>query len=338
MRAIGFTRSLEIDHPEALECFEVTDPIPQDTDVLVRVEGISFNPLDVKMRQRSAVDIALPTPKVLGWDGCGTVISTGSDADKAWMGRRVLFTGDITRPGCNAEYLAIDSRGIAAAPDNLTAAEAASLPLTGVTAYEALHRKLEIGRSNAPAVLLIIGGAGGVGSMAIQLAKCVENITVVATASRSESREWCLALGADHVIDHTCLSDCYGELNLDSPSYILNCANTEQYWVEMSELINVRGHICSVVENYENIDLKLLMRKSATFSWEHMNTSQLSGQPPTGTATALDAISALIDKGSIRTTTHHTLYGLTVDNVRAAHKQLESGSGIGKIVLQVASK
>ena len=335
MKAIGFTKSLRVDHPDALHCYEVSEPTLRDTDVLVQVEGISFNPLDVKMRQRSAIDTFLATPKILGWDGCGTVIGTGNSVDNSWTGKRVLFTGDITRPGCNAEYLAIDSRGIAAAPENLTVTEAASLPLAGVTAYEALHRNLEIERSNAPAVLLVIGGAGGVGSMAIQLAKCSEHITVVATASRRESREWCLSLGADHVIDHSRLRECYAELNLDSPAFILNCANTEQYWVEMADLIRVRGHICSVVENYENIDLKLLMRKSATFSWEHMNTSQLCGQPPGGTAEALEKIVSLIDQGTIRTMTTRTLSGLTVDNIREAHKQLESGHGIGKIVLQV---
>jgi NADPH:quinone reductase-like Zn-dependent oxidoreductase len=207
--------------------------------------------------------------------------------------------------------------------------------LTGVTAYEAIFERLRINRSDQSITLLIIGGAGGVGSMAIQLAALSPQITVVATASRQESRKWCLEMGAHAVVNHRELIDDYRSADLPAPTHILNCADTDAHWQSMAELITPMGHICSVVENRTNLDLKALMRKSVTFSWEHMNTCQLYGIEPASSRKALMEIAQLVDGGEIHPTTRSVLRGLSVDNVREAHRQLESGQMIGKLVVEV---
>lgn len=335
MKAIGIVSSLEVDHPEAFVEFDTETPTPGDHDVLVKVAAVSFNPLDIKMRQRSAIDITLSKPKILGWDGVGEVTKVGSAADQRWLGQKVMFTGDITRQGANAEYIAVDGRGIANSPLSWSTSDAATLALAGVTVFEAIHDQLELGRPASPTRLLVIGGAGGVGSLAIQLAKLIPECKVIATASRDESKAWCQALGADHVINHYSLEDEYLKLEIEPPTHILNCASTDAYWSVMANLIAPRGRICSVVENYEPVDLKMLMRKSATFCWEHMNTSQLLQEAPRSSAIALESVANLADHEQIRTTRTTTLNGLTIDNIRRAHQILESGRSIGKVVLEL---
>lgn len=334
MRAIGIISSLDVTHPEAFVEFDAAVPELGEHDVLVKVAAISFNPLDIKMRQRAAVSTRLNDPKILGWDGVGEVTAVGSTADRRWLGQRVMFTGDITRQGSNAEYISVDSRGIATPPVNWSDCDAATLALVGVTSYEAIYDRLELGRAASHARLLIIGGAGGVGSLAIQLAKLLPNCTVIATASRKESKAWCQDLGADYVVDHHVLESEYLELDVGPPTHILNCASTEAYWVAMANLIAPRGRICSVVENYEPVDLKLLMRKSVTFCWEHMNTSQLNQEAPLRSAIALESIAKLAESEKLRPTRTVTLKGFTIDNIKRAHQILEDRRCIGKVVLE----
>jgi zinc-binding alcohol dehydrogenase family protein len=334
MKAVALTRYLPIDDPQSLVDVELPTPKPRDRDLLVRVEAVSVNPVDTKVRAPKSV--VEKEPKVLGWDAAGVVEAIGKSVTRFKVGDEVYYAGDITRPGSNAQFQAVDERIVGHKPKSLPFDAAAALPLTTITAWEALFDRLEInlelgdGRKS----VLIIGGAGGVGSMAIQLAK-LAGMIVIATASRPESVAWVLALGADHAFDHRKpLAPQLAALGCQNVDYIANFANTDQYWEEMAEMIKPEGHIVSIVENAKPIEIGLLKSKSASFHWTFMFTRSMFETPDMEKqGLLLDKVATLIDEGKIRTTHNQTLRPINAANLRAVHGKIESGKAIGKITL-----
>jgi zinc-binding alcohol dehydrogenase family protein len=253
------------------------------------------------------------------------------------VGDEVFYAGDITRPGAYAESQLVDERIVGLKPTGLSMAEAAALPLTTITAWEALFERLGVDRHNAShrsKTLLIIGGAGGVGSIAIQLAKLAD-LTVIATAARAETSQWVKSLGADHVIDHRRpLPEQLASVGFSTVDYIANFSNTDEYWPAMAEVINPQGHIVSIVENAQPLDLNLLKSKSATFSWEFMFTRSMYQTPDMGVqGELLSEAAAYVESGELRTTLTDTLSPINAANIRIAHQQIETGRTIGKLAL-----
>lgn len=340
MKAIGIKTSLPIDHPESLIAFETDAPVPGKQDLLVKVRAVSVNPVDYKVRQHSAVDTVLETPKILGWDAVGTVVQVGDEVDLFDVGEEVYYAGDINRAGSNAEYQVVDARIVGRKPHTLTAAQAAAVPLTGLTAWEAIFDRLAIapeqGRGRS---ILVIGGAGGVGSMAIQLLKQLTGLTVIATASRQETGDWCRQMGADIVVDHRTLEESLKRNGHGTVDYILNFVNTDRYWTIMGNLIAAQGRICSIVPPEKELHLGLLFQKSVSFGWELMFTRpSFQTDDMIRQHEILNELAALYDQGRLKPTLTRTLPGMTVENFKTAHAQLESGSTIGKVVIDYQSE
>ncbi len=334
MKAVALTRYLPIKDPESLQDFELPKPVPGKRDLLVRIEAVSVNPVDVKVRAPKPGIEA--DPKILGWDAAGVVERVEGDVTLFRPGDEVYYAGSITRPGTNSEYHLVDERIVGKKPVSLTFAEAAALPLTTITAWETFFERLHIDRAGADAgkLLLIIGGAGGVGSIAIQIAKFA-GLKVIATASRSETREWCISLGADYVIDHRQpLKTGLEKIGVGQVDYIANFSNTDLYWTAMADIITPEGAICSIVENSEPLDLNILKSKSATFAWEFMFTkSMFNSSNMEAQGALLNEVAKLIDSKLIRTTLTETVPTINAKNLRDVHERIESGRGIGKIVL-----
>ena len=334
MKAVALKAYLPIDNPQSLLDVELEKPAPQGRDLLIAVSAISVNPVDTKVR--APKDKNEERPRVLGWDAVGVVEATGSAVSLFKPGDRVYYAGDITRPGSNSEYQLVDERIVGRAPASLSNAEAAALPLTAITAWEGLFDRLRINRDEGAAkTLLIIGGAGGVGSIAIQLAKQLTKVTVIATASRPETREWCLSLGADHVVDHRELINSMHAAGHEQVDYIFCLNNTDQHWLSLCDLVKPQGIICSIVETKQPVELNGLKNKSASFVWELMFTrSMFQTDDMIEQHHLLNELSGLIDAGKIKTTVTNVLSPINAENLRKAHAQLESGTTIGKVVLE----
>ncbi|WP_271753627.1 zinc-binding alcohol dehydrogenase family protein [Cohnella sp. JJ-181] len=336
MRAVGLYEYLPIEHPESLVDVEVEKPAPTGRDLLVKVRAISVNPVDYKVRSpKTRVESA---PRILGWDVAGVVEQVGPEAELFQPGDEVYYAGSITRPGGNSEYHLVDERIVGAKPASLDFAQAAALPLTTITAWESLYDRLGISRdpaANAGKTILIIGAAGGVGSIATQLAKHA-GLTVVGTASRPESAAWARELGADRVIDHfEAFVPQLKNVGYDQVAYILCLNGTEKHWANMAEAIAPQGKICSIVETDEPLNLTLLKNKSATFVWEFMFTRSTYGTPDMiEQHRLLNEVARLVDAGAIRTTASETLSPIHADNLRKAHAMLETGRTVGKVVLE----
>ena len=334
MKAVALTRYLPINDPESLQDFELPKPVPGKRDLLVRIEAVSVNPVDVKVRApKPGIEVE---PKILGWDAAGIVERVGGDVTLFRPGDEVYYAGSITRPGTNSQYHLVDERIVGKKPASLTFAEAAALPLTTITAWETFFERLEIDRigDDAGKPILIIGGAGGVGSIGIQIAKFA-GLKVIATASRRETREWCINLGADYVIDYRQpLKTGLEKIGIGQVDYIANFSNTDLYWTAMADIITPEGAICSIVENSEPLDLNILKSKSVTFAWEFMFTKSMFNTPNMGAQGALlNEIAKLIDKDIIRTTLTETVPTINAKNLRDVHQRIESGRTLGKIVL-----
>ena len=334
MKAVALKAYLPIDNPQSLLDVELENPVPQDHDLLIAVSAISVNPVDTKVR--APKDKHEDQPRVLGWDAVGVVEAIGPAVSLFKPGDRVYYAGDITRPGSNSEYQLVDERIVGRAPASLSNAEAAALPLTAITAWEGLFDRLRINRDEGAAkTLLIIGGAGGVGSIAIQLAKQLTMVTVIATASRPETREWCLSLGADYVVDHRELINSMHAAGHEQVDYIFCLNNTDQQWLSLCDLVKPQGIICSIVETKQPVDLNGLKNKSASFVWELMFTrSMFQTDDMIEQHHLLNEVSGLIDAGKIKTTVTNVLSPINAENLRRAHAQLESGTTIGKVVLE----
>jgi len=335
MKAVGLITSLPIDNPESLIAFEREKPIPGDMDLLVNVKAVSVNPVDYKVRQQSARNAILEIPKILGWDAAGVVEQVGSQVAMFAPGDEVYYAGDINRSGSNAEFQVVDARIVGRKPRSLSFAEAAAVPLTGLTAWEALFDRLAIGPGQGQGKsMLVIGGAGGVGSMAIQLLKQLTLLTVVATASRPESSDWCRQMGADAVVDHRRLEESLQGSGHALVDYILNFVNTDQYWETMGAVIAPQGRICSIVPAEQNLNLALLFQKSVSFGWELMYTRSLfQTDDMLRQHHILNELAELYDRGRLKPTLTRVLSGMTADNFKKAHAQLESRATIGKLVV-----
>ena len=335
MKAIGFKKSLPISDENSFIAFETEKPSPTGFDLLIKVAAISINPVDFKIRENAAKDEVLDTPKIIGWDAVGTVEAVGEKSTRFKVGDEVFYAGDITRDGSNAEFQLVDERIVGHKPKNLSVAEAAAIPLTGLTAYESLFDRIRVNpEKDKGKTVLILAGAGGVGSMAIQLAKKVANLTVIATASREASQDWCKELGADFVVNHYHLEDELKKIGHPQVDYILDFVDINSYWDIIVDIIKPQGHILTISDSGESLNMKKLKGKSVSFSWELMftrsmhNTSDIARQHE-----ILNHLSELLDAGTIKSTLTTTLNGFTVNNLKEAHKIQETGKAIGKTVI-----
>jgi len=335
MKAVGFTRYLPIDDAQALLDVELATPEPTAHDLLVRVEAVSVNPVDTKVRSPKAHVEA--EPKILGYDAAGIVEAVGAAVTLFKPGDAVYYAGDITRSGSNAQYQRVDERIVGTKPATLDFAQAAALPLTTITAWELLFHRMGYDADGADAgkSLLIIAGAGGVGSMAIQLARRA-GFTTIATASRPETVAWCRAMGADHVVDHRQpLAAQLESLGFAQVDAIVNLADTAKYWQAMGELIAPQGRFGLIVEPSAPLNLgDPLKAKCVSIHWEMMfararfQTADMIEQHR-----LLERVAALIDAGELKSTHSATIGTINAANLREAHRQLESGTTIGKLSL-----
>ncbi len=336
MKAIGFKQSLPITDEKSFIEFETEIPKAEGYDLLVKIWANAVNPVDFKIRQNAAKNTVLDIPKIIGWDAVGTVEEVGEKTSRFKVGDEVYYAGDLTRNGCNAEYQLIDERIVGKKPKNLTIAEAAAIPLTGLTAYEALFDRIKVNpETDKGKTVLILAGAGGVGSITIQLAKKLGNLTVIATASRQESVAWCKELGADFVVNHHNLKEELEKIGHNQVDYILDFVDLEGYWETAAEIIKPQGHIVSITGSNKPLNINLLKNKSVTFSWEFMYTrSMFITDDIDRQHQILNHIADLLDAGTIKTTLTTTLEGFTVENLKKAHQMQESGKSIGKTVIQ----
>ena len=335
MKAVALTRYLPISNPEALIDIELDKPVPTGRDLLVKIEAISVNPVDTKVR--APKDKIEETPRVLGWDAAGVVEAVGPDATLFKPGDPVYYAGSITRQGANSEFHLVDERIVGAKPKSLDFTCAAALPLTTITAWEALFERLGVSPEGADEgkSVLIVGGAGGVGSIGIQLAKKVAKLKVIATASRPESAKWATELGADHIVNH--FDDIPQQLKAigqEQVDYVLIFNDSDRHFPAAAAVIKPQGHICSIVENSEPLDIGLLKAKSAAFHWEFMFTRSMFGTPDMiEQHKLLSEVARLIDAGTLKTTLGRDLGRINAANLREAHRLLEEGRAIGKLVL-----
>ncbi|MFV8282215.1 zinc-binding alcohol dehydrogenase family protein [Christiangramia marina] len=335
MKAIGFTRSLPISNNESLNEYEIDIPSCSSNELLVKIKAISVNPVDYKVRQKSAENEELNEPKIIGWDAAGVVENVGINVENFSVGDEVFYAGDITKPGCYAEYQCIDEAIVAKKPVKLNWKESAALPLTALTAWECIFDRMNIAENDGmDEKVLIIGGAGGVGSIAIQILKKLTQFEVIATASREDTVEWCEKMGADRIINHHKLLE---ELKneKDSISYILNFADTSGHWEAMTKLIAPQGHIACIVNTAENVNLNVLKEKSVSFHWELMFTRPMfNTRDKYKQHKILARIAELADTGKIISTKNREFHGLKAEVFREVHKLQESGKSIGKNVIE----
>jgi len=334
VKAVALTRYLPIADPESLVDVTLPDPVPTGHDLLVRVAAVSVNPVDTK--QRAPNPKVEAQPRVLGWDAAGTVAAVGPEVTLFKPGDEVYYAGDVTRQGSNSELQLVDERIVARKPRTLDFAQAAAIPLTAITAWECYFDRMKIdpGGAHRGATLLIIGGAGGVGSIGIQIAK-VAGLKVIATASRPETVAWVKELGADHVVDHSQpLRPQIEALGLKFVDYIANFNDTDRYWEQMGDLIRPQGAISLIVGNRGPLAQEGVRGKSATICWELMFTRPRFKTPDMiEQQRLLTRVAELIDGGRIRGTLRETLRPINAANLRAAHAKLESGTMIGKLVV-----
>jgi NADPH:quinone reductase len=327
MTAIGIFAGLPVDHPDALIDVEVPVPDLRPHDVLVRVAAVSVNPVDIK--RRGSLDKS-DDPVILGFDAAGVIEAVGPEVTTLSVGDEVWYAGDITRQGSNAELQAVDERIVSRKPSSLSFAQAAALPLTTITAWEALFERFAL-TTGSGGDLLVLGAAGGVGSVMIQLAKQRTGVRVIATASRDDSRQWALDMGADAVIDHHDLRAQALDAAPEGVDYLFSphsAGNIETY----ADIVRPFGHITAIDEP-ENLDLLPLKEKSIAWHWELMFTRSMYGYDMIGQQRLLGEAADLVDSGALRTTVTTTIDDFSAAGLREAHRMVESGRMIGKVVV-----
>lgn len=335
MKAIGFKTSLPINDVNSFLEFEMEKPAPKGKDLLVKIAAVSVNPVDYKIRQNSAKDQVLEVPKVIGWDAAGRVEAVGDEVSLFKVGDEVYYAGDINRSGSNAEYQLVDERIVGKKPKKLSNEAAAAMPLTALTAWEIMFDRIRINEKDKGKTILIIGGAGGVGSIAIQIAKKVADLTVIATASRPETVEWCKAQGADYVFNHKDLINEMREAGFQSVDFILDFVDINLYWDIVTELIKPQGHIASITGSSDPVALNKLKNKSVSFSWELMYTRSIfQTEDMIEQHHILNTVADLLDNGTLKSTLNETFSGFSADHLKKAHQQLENNTTIGKIVIK----
>ncbi|XHX78470.1 MAG: zinc-binding alcohol dehydrogenase family protein [Stenomitos frigidus ULC029] len=336
MKAITLNLSQSSNTSEWFSETEIETPVPSSRDLLVHVKAISVNPVDYKAR--ASLPMQHPS-KILGWDASGIVEAVGKEVTLFKPGDEVYYAGSFTRAGSNSEYHVVDERLVGKKPTSLSFEQAAALPLTTITAWEALFERLGIEPQttshNQSSTLLIIGGAGGVGSIAIQLAKQVAGMRVIATASRPETINWCQKMGADDTINHHHpFKSELATIGVDHVDYILCLHDTDQYLQNMVDVIKPQGKICSIVSTDQPFDLNLFFSKSVTFVWEMMFTKSMYETADIQSQhELLNRVATLIDRGILKTTLTENLGVLSSINLVKAHQLLAAGTTIGKVVL-----
>jgi zinc-binding alcohol dehydrogenase family protein len=335
MKAVGYKKSLPIDAAEALIDFEAAKPEPRGRDVRVAVKAISANPVDYKVRKRAAPPEG--EFKILGFDAAGVVDAVGPDVTLFKPGDEVCYAGSVLRQGTNSEFHLVDERIVGRKPKTLSFAQAAALPLTSITAWELLFDRLGAvpGKSVDPRTLLIIGGAGGVGSILIQLARRLTGLTVVATASRAESRKWCLDLGAHAVVDHAGpMKEQIEKLKLPPVALVASLTNTEQHYKALAEIMAPQGKY-GLIDDPSEFNVAAFKGKSVSVHWESMFTrSSFQTSDMIGQHHLLNDVADLVDNGVIKTTLGENFGTINAANLKRAHALLESGKSRGKIVLE----
>ena len=334
MKAIGYRNNGTIDRADALIDLELPRPTPSGRDLLVEVQAVSVNPVDTKVRKSAAPEAG--QARILGFDAVGIVRAVGPEASLFNVGDAVWYAGALDRPGSNSEFHLVDERIVGKKPGSLSPADAAALPLTAITAWELLFDRLQVPRtSNAPAALLVVGAAGGVGSILLQLARQLTGLTIIATASRPETRDWVTKMGAHHVIDHRQpLAAQVAALDIPPVMYVASLTNTEQHYAQIVELLAPQGKLALIDDPAEPIDVRLLKRKSISLHWELMFTRSLfQTADMSAQHTLLNEVATLVDQGRIRSTAQKNLGSINAANLKEAHRLIESGSTIGKIVL-----
>lgn len=331
MKAIGYYQSLPIDHEQSLVDLVLPAPKVTGYDMLVAVNSIAVNPVDTKVRRRTQPEGK--TPQILGWDAAGTVIEVGPKASLFKPGDEVWYAGDITRAGCNSEFHLVDERIVAKKPESLSFQEAAALPLTSLTAWELLFDRLEL-TPKTKGTLLITGAAGGVGSILVQLAKQLTNMTVIGTAARPESIAWILNHGAHHVIDHSKdLQSQLQALGIPEVDFVISLTHTDEHAQELVNVLKPQGKF-ALIDDPQHIDIRLFKPKSISIHWEMMYTRSMFKTPDMiRQHEILTAIARLVDEGRIKTTIAEHMGLINAANLKKAHALLESGKARGKIVL-----
>jgi NADPH2:quinone reductase len=335
MKAVGYRKSLPIDAADALFDFETAKPEPRGRDIRVAVKAISANPVDYKVRKRAAPPEG--ETKILGYDAAGIVDAVGPEVTLFKVGDEVFYAGSIQRQGTNSEFHLVDERIVGTKPKTLSFAQSTALPLTSITAWELLFDRLGTlpGRSVDPRTLLIVGGAGGVGSILIQLARRLTGLTVVATASRPESQKWCLDLGAHAVIDHAqSMKEQIEKLKVPPVGLIASLTHTEQHYKMLADIIAPQGKF-GLIDDPAEFNVSVFKGKAVSIHWESMFTrSSFQTADMIGQHNLLNDVADLIDKGVLRTTLDQTFGAINATNLKRAHALLESGKSRGKIVLE----
>ncbi|MBS0153646.1 MAG: zinc-binding alcohol dehydrogenase family protein [Nitrospira sp.] len=330
MKALGYTQAHAL-NAFNLQLMELPDPTPTGRDLLVEVKAVGLNPIDYKIRsRRSGTD---GQPVILGWDASGIVRACGSNATCFKVGDEVFYSGDLNRAGSYATRQLVDERLVALKPKNLSFAEAAALPLTSLTAYEMLFEKMRL-TGDDRRTAFIIGGAGGVGSQAIQLFKLNTSMTVIATASRPESKQWVAGLGADHVVSHQDFVLEIRALRIRFVDFIFSTTHSGHHWTNMAEIVAPFGEI-GLIDDVDGLDISIFKRKAVSLHWELMFTKSMFDYRMESQGKILNEIKDLIESGRMRTTANRRLNGLTVENLRAGHTMLEQHINIGKVVVEL---
>jgi zinc-binding alcohol dehydrogenase family protein len=335
MKAIGYDKPGSIEREDALVDIEVDAPAPGARDLLVRVKAVSVNPVDVKVRassQRSGEGL-----KILGWDAAGIVEAVGADVTMFKQGDEVFYAGDLTRSGTNAELHLVDERIVGHKPKTLDWAQSAALPLTAITAWELLFDRLRVpyGKKKGSGTLLVINGAGGVGSILIQLARRLTNLTVIATASRPETIEWVTKMGAHHVIDHhKAIDEELARIGIPEVDYVAGLTASDRYLPLFPKIVAAQGHI-ALIDDPKSFDIVPLKRKAITVAWELMFTrSMYATADMVEQHKLLEEVAHLVDEGVLKTTLTNVVSPINAENLKKVHAVVESGSAIGKTVLE----
>jgi zinc-binding alcohol dehydrogenase family protein len=335
MKAIGYYRNLPISDPESLVDLDLPEPVPGERDLLVEVHAVSVNPVDVKVRAGMAPEAG--KPKVIGWDASGVVRAVGKDVTLFKSGDRVWYAGSLLRAGTNSQLHVVDERIVGRMPQTLDFASAAALPLTTITAWELLFDRLNVPEGTAPTddTLLVIGAAGGVGSILVQLARKLTGLTVIGTASRPETAQWVKDLGAHHVIDHSKpLSEELRRIGFDGVNYIASLNQTDHHFEQIVASINPQGRL-ALIDDPELFDFRKLKMKSVSLHWEFMYTrSMFSTRDQIRQHELLNRVASLIDAGVLRTTLNETFGTINAANLRSVHELLETNRARGKMVLE----
>lgn len=336
MKAVGYKTPSAIDAADSLVDIEIAKPVPEGHDILVEVKAVSVNPVDYKVR-RSTPPAQGMDWKVVGWDAAGVVATIGPGVTRFAPGDEVWYAGSILRSGTNAEFHLVDERIVGRKPSKLDWSDAAALPLTTLTAWEALFDRMNVKKpvSGAANAILIIGGAGGVGSIATQIARQFTELSVIATASRPETREFVTKMGAHHVVDHSKpLARQIADLGIGELAFVFSTTQTEKHVAEIAELIAPQGRF-GLIDDPKSFDVMLFKRKAVSIHHELMFTRSIYQTPDMiEQGRILDEIAAAADDGRIRSTATVRLGTINADNLKKAHAQLESGSTIGKVVLE----